>query len=51
MAAGSWIRFGIGFLLAVEAVRSWFSGSPSLLAVLLAVIYFILIVTYAVFKF
>ena len=51
MAAGSWIRFGIGVLLSIEAIRSWASGQPSLLAVLLAIIYIIMIATYAVFKF
>ena len=51
MAAGSWIRFAVGFLLSVEAVRSWLSGEPSIFALLLALIYFILIVTYAVFRF
>jgi hypothetical protein len=51
MAAGSWLRFIIGLLLSVEVVRLWIGGSVSALAMVLAVIFILLVVTYAVFRF
>ncbi len=51
MAAGSWLRFAIGILLSLEVIRLLFEGKSSMFAVLLAIIYFGLVVTYALFKF
>jgi hypothetical protein len=51
MAAGSWIRFVVGLLLAIEALRLWFIGGSSIVAVLLAIVYVILAITFFIFRF
>ncbi len=51
MAAGSWVRFIVGLVLAVEVIRSFFSGSVSGLALALAAIYILLTATFVIFRF
>ncbi|MBI4171002.1 MAG: hypothetical protein HY514_04855 [Candidatus Aenigmarchaeota archaeon] len=51
MAAGSWVRFFVGLLLSIEAIRLWITGSGSIISSALAVIYIILAIAFAVFRF
>jgi hypothetical protein len=51
MAPGGWIRFIVGIVLAVEVLRSFFSGSVSSLALILAAIYILLTAAFVIFRF
>ncbi|GEM_PF-3225991 len=52
MAFGSWLRFGVGIVLALEVLRSQFLGSgESVIAAALAVILLALSAAYFLFKF
>ena len=52
MALGSWIRFGVGILLALEVVRSQVFGSgESVIALALAAALLALSAAYFLFKF
>lgn len=49
---GSWIRFGVGILLAGEVMRNWFFGNPfSIYANVLAVVFLALAGLYFIFRF
>ena len=49
---GSWIRFIIGIVLAVEIIRVWiFGGVISMLGNILAVVFLALVVVYFVVRF
>ena len=51
MAAGSWPRLIVGFLLALEVVRMHLSGGTSAIALLLAAIFITLTLAYFIFRF
>jgi len=52
MAAGSYLRFAIGFLLSAEVIREWFFGNGfSYLSLLLAIIFIILSLGWFAFRF
>jgi hypothetical protein len=52
MALGSWLRFVLGILLALEVIRGqFFSGGTSIIALVLAVVLLILSAAYFLFKF
>jgi len=51
MAAGSWVRFLVGLALSIEAIRLSLSGDGSPAALVLAAIYILLVVAFAIFKF
>lgn len=49
---GSWIRFIVGIVLAVEVVRAWvFDGAVSMLGNILAVVFLALAIVYFVVRF
>lgn len=52
MAAGSYLRFGVGLALSVEVLRDWFLGNGfSYIALLLALIFIMLSAVWIVFRF
>jgi len=52
MALGSWLRFAIGALLALETLRMQLSGGgSSAIALLLAVVFMVLAIGYVAFRF
>lgn len=49
---GSWIRFIVGIVLAIEVMRVWvFGGAVSMLGNILAVVFLALTVVYFVVRF
>jgi len=51
MSAGSWVRFAVGLVLAIETIRLAFAGGSSALAIALSVIYIALVASFVLFKF
>lgn len=52
MGFGSYIRFGLGILLSIEILRTWLTKSEiSSLAIALSLIFLMLAVVWAVFRF
>ncbi len=52
MSGGSYLRFGIGLILSVSVLVSFFSNSgTSILSVLLAIIFLVLAALWAIFRF
>jgi hypothetical protein len=50
MSLGSYARFGLGILLSLEVARSYFAGAPSVLALLLAIIFLALAALWVAFR-